>query len=179
MGDSFTDREITEAIAAAARRIRACGVPAAEVEGLADEAVMRAILVAGTQAVADLKALSAKIARHVALDWFRRERSRAKVKTTPDPAELELHAESVVGVGSGLPDVTAESLKALLASSFPRLSPADLRLLMLRHWEGLSARQVAERLGSTLDAAKKNLAAAEKIRTRGGAERTKRLAAGF
>ena len=113
-----------------------------DVEDVVQESYLRIWKARAVQPIESAKAFLFKVARHVALDLVRRERV-APIKAVPD-----LTAVSVLAEGPNVAEsaCTNEEI-ALLAEALDSLAPRCRQIIMLRKFQHLSQKEVAERLG--------------------------------
>jgi len=130
--------------------VLSAGVPPDEAEDAVQEAFARA-LAHWRDARSDEERAGwlAAIARNVAVDWRRRrDRERAHRRDLED-----LASDGAAGGDGDDAPVTGASG----ASAIPGLAADASALLALRYRDGLTGREIAARLGLTLEAAKKRL----------------------
>ncbi len=143
----------------------AARVASTEVEDLAQDTFLRAFrMLASLRDPAAFSSWLLGIANHVCVDWHR---SRRKVASLDDEGLQELGAEALVPHRSpvGQPDAEAEQAEAvrLLLESLDRLPETYRVTLVLKHMDGLSCQEIAERLGLALGTVTSRLARAYKL----------------
>lgn len=115
-----------------------------DVDDVVQESYLRIWQARAAQPILSAKAFLFKVARHVALDLVRRERV-SPVRAVPDLAGLSVFSE-----GPGIADTAClrEEI-ALLAEALDALPPRCREIIMLRKFQHLSQKEVAEKLGIT------------------------------
>jgi len=142
----------------------AARVPSSEVDDLAQEVFLR-----GFRTLASLRDPAAfsswllGIANHVCVDWHRSRRRVASLddEQAPEPAELEMPHRAP----QARPDAEAERDEAarLLLESLDRLPEPYRVTVVLKHMDGLSCTEIAERLGVALGTVTSRLTRAYKL----------------
>lgn len=143
----------------------AARVSSTEVDDLAQDTFLRAYRV--LPSLRDPSAFSSwllGIANHVSLDWHR---SRRRVASLDDEDVAEPYAE-LVGLRRSAPeqpDAQAERQEAsrLLLESLDRLPEAYRVVVVLKHMDGLSCHEIANRLGLAIGTVTSRLARAYKL----------------
>ena len=113
-----------------------------DVDDVVQESYLRVWKARATRPIQSAKAFLFKVAQHVALDLVRRDRV-APINSVPDLADVPVLAEG--------PDIaesacTSEEI-TLLAEALDSLAPRCREIIMLRKFQHLSQKEVAERLG--------------------------------
>lgn len=143
----------------------AARVPSTEVEDLAQDTFLRAFrMLASLREPAAFSSWLLGIASHVCVDWHRSRRRLASLDgegaQDPDADALMPHRSPVER-----PDAAAEQEEAarLLLESLDRLPEPYRVTLVLKHMDGLSCQEVADRLGLALGTVTSRLARAYKL----------------
>jgi RNA polymerase sigma-70 factor (ECF subfamily) len=111
------------------------------------------------ESTAQLRALLARVVENAIRDqddfWFRARRRALS-------QELRLETDSIVALGERLRPTTPpedraarNEMSALLRLAIEILEPDDRRVILLRHWDELEFEEVARRLATTVEAARK------------------------
>ena len=143
----------------------AARVAAMEVEDLAQDTFLRAFrMLASLRDPAAFSSWLLGIASHVCVDWHR---SRRRMASLDDEGAQEPGADALVPHRSPVerPDAEAEQQEAarLLLESLDRLPEAYRVTLVLKHMDGLSCQEIAERQGLALGTVTSRLARAYKL----------------
>lgn len=118
--------------------------PTVEVDDVVQESYVRVWQARAVQPVQSAKAFLYKVAKHLALDSLRHLR-RSPLVAVPDLAALGVIAE---GPNSAEIAATREEI-ALLAEALDSLPPRCREIILLRKFQHLPQKEVAERLGIT------------------------------
>jgi len=143
----------------------AARVAATEVEDLAQDTFLRSFrMLASLRDPAAFSSWLLGIASHVCVDWHR---SRRRVASLDDEGAREPGQNSLMPHRSpvGQPDAEAEQAEAarLLLESLDRLPEPYRVTLVLKHMDGLSCQEIADRLGLALGTVTSRLARAYKL----------------
>jgi RNA polymerase sigma factor (sigma-70 family) len=141
--------------AALRRYLRRFGLRAEDIEDIVQETFIRAFAAEGTQKIRFPKAFLFRIARNLALN------ERMKLSNTSTDALEDLPDQSViedVGQISVDEDMYARRQIQLLAQAVAELPPQCSRVFLLRKVQGLSYKQIAERLDISVSTVEKHVA---------------------
>lgn len=142
----------------------AARVAHAEVDDLAQDTFLRAFrMLATLREPAAFSSWLLGIASHVCVDWHR---SRRHLGSLDDDSALEPEASAVLNrAPPPSPDAAAEHQEAtrLLLESLDRLPEAYRVTLVLKHMDGLSCQEIADRLGLAIGTVTSRLTRAYKL----------------
>jgi RNA polymerase sigma factor (sigma-70 family) len=129
-------------------------------EDLAQEVFLRAFLsLRQLQEKDKFGSWVSRMARNLAIDWFRRGRVRSKLISTVPLDETPLE-QITMQQASPREELEQSERNRLLKAALEKLTPEDRELVVLHHQEGLSQTEIAERLGVNKSTVNRRLAKA-------------------
>ena len=129
-------------------------------EDLAQEVFLRAFLsLRQLQEKDKFGSWVSRMARNLAIDWFRRGQVRSKLISAVPLDETPLE-QITMQQASPREELEQSERNRLLKAALEKLAPEDRELVVLHHQEGLSQTEIAERLGVNKSTVNRRLAKA-------------------